>query len=253
MKITAIIQARMGASRLPGKVLMDMVGKTVLERVIERVKLSKMVNEVVVATTVNEKDRKIIALCGKIGVPCFPGSEDDVLDRFYQAAKSYGPDHIVRITSDCPLMDSHIIDDVVRLHLAEKSDYTSNTLEETYPDGEDVEIFTFNALEKAWREAKLQSEREHVTPYIWKNSSVFKLSVKKNEINLSGKRWTLDEERDYAFIKRIYEELYPGNPNFGIKEIAEYIKNNKNVESINSEIKRNEGYEKSIRNDKVIK
>ena len=245
----------MGSSRLPGKVLMDLEGKTVLERVIERVKISNFVDNVVVATTVSEQDDKIEILCKKIGVKIFRGSQDDVLDRYYQTAKFFGADdadNIVRITSDCPLMDYRIIDLVIKVHLENKVQYTSNTFDETYPDGEDVEIFTFSALEKAWKEANLTSEREHVTPYIRKHPELFKLFNVKNDENLRDYRWTLDTKRDYEFIKAVYSDLYKIDPFFGMKQILNLLKNKPEIMDINKDILRNEGYLKSLREDKEI-
>lgn len=252
MKIAAIIQARLGATRLPRKVLLDLEGKTVLERVIERVKSSKYVDEVIVATTDNRDNTEIPKLCKKNNIPVYCGSEDDVLDRYYQTAKLFKADNIVRITADCPMMDPAIIDDVVKLHLDSEADYTSNILKETYPDGEDVEVFTFKALEKAWELAKLKSEREHVTPFIRKNPDIFKLRNKENNENLSGKRWTLDEPRDYDFIKIVYSGLYKNKPFFGMKDILEYSKLHPEIEGINQDITRNEGYLKSLKNDKEL-
>lgn len=252
MKVEAIIQARMSSTRLPGKVLMDLEGKPVLEHVVERVSACKYINEIIVATTNKKEDDAISKLCKKIGVNIYRGSEEDVLDRFYQAVKSFVPDHIVRITADCPLIDPEVIDSVIKLHLKNNADYSSNTLKETYPDGEDVEVFTFKALEKSWKSAKLRSEREHVTPYIRKNFSLFKLCNLEYRENLSNKRWTLDERRDYEYIKIIYKNLYKKDSCFGMKDILKFIENHPEVEKINRDIMRNEGYMKSLKNDMAI-
>ena len=163
--VVAIIQARTGSTRLPEKVLLDLEGQPVLSHIIKRVNASKLVTGILVATTVRKEDLAIVRLCSNANTRVFCGSENDVLDRYYQAAKLLEADNIVRITADCPLIDPSIIDEVVALHLKEKSDYTSNTMEESYPDGLDVEIFRFEALKKAWENACLASEREHVTPY----------------------------------------------------------------------------------------
>lgn len=251
-KILAIIQARVGSTRLPGKVLNMIEGKMVLEHVIDRVQAAKLVNEVIVATTINKEDLAIVKLCAELGIRVFCGSENDVLDRFYQAAMLYDANHIVRITADCPLMDPEIIDQVIDRHLAEHADYTSNILQETYPDGEDVEVMTFAALKKAWLEAKLTSEREHVTPYIRKNLFLFKLDSVVNAENLSNKRWTLDNKEDYEFIKGIYADLYKNKKIFHMKDILAFIAKNKHLEKINHHITRNEGMLKSIREDKNI-
>lgn len=246
--ILAIIQARLGSTRLSRKVLLDLCGKTVLERVVERVRKSKLIDEVVVATTENANDDELIGLCDKIGVKVFRGSENDVLDRYYSIANKLGVKNIVRITSDCPLMDCKIIDEVVKIHLDKKNDYTSNTLEETFPDGEDVEVFTFDVLKKAWENAKLSSEREHVTPYIRKHEELFKLYNVKNTENLKDYRWTLDTDKDYEFIKLIYDN-FRNVENFGMDEVSNFIKSRPEIMEINKNIIRNEGYLKSLREE----
>jgi spore coat polysaccharide biosynthesis protein SpsF (cytidylyltransferase family) len=252
MHIIAIIQARSGSTRLPQKVLMDLEGKTVLERVIERVRRSKLVTNVVVATTVAKEDLEIVNLCPGIGVSVYCGSEDDVLDRYYQAARLFKADHIVRITADCPLMDPKVIDDVIAHHLHEKADYTANTISETYPDGEDVEVFKFGALKQTWQTANLASEREHVTPYMRKNPNIFKVASLEYREDLSHKRWTLDSPEDYVFIKAVYKNLYRQNPLFGMKEVLKFVNENPEIEKINRHITRGQGYLKSLRADKIL-
>jgi spore coat polysaccharide biosynthesis protein SpsF len=251
--VTAIIQARTGSLRLPGKVLLDLEGMPVLGRIIERVKLSRLCDEIVVATTNSRADLEIVKLCADIGAGVFCGSEDDVLDRYYQAARSLKTDHIVRITGDCPLIDPAVVDEAIELHLNKSADYTSNTLKETYPDGEDVEVFTFNALENGWKNAKLLSEREHVTPFLKKNPHLFNQASLELKADLSAKRWTLDNPEDYEFIKAVYSNLYHKNKRFGMKEIIGFLEQNPGIEKINQGIKRNEGYLRSIRADRVIK
>lgn len=253
MKILGIIQARISSTRLLGKVLLDLEGITVLEHVIKRVKSAKLIDEVIIATTIKKEDLKIVKLCADVGIRVFCGSYQDVLDRYYQVARLLDPKHIVRITADCPLIDPKIIDKVIRLHLKEKAGYTSNTLEETFPDGEDVEIFTFEALNKAWQNAKLLSEREHVTPYIKKRPKIFGIRNLECDKNLSDKRWTLDNPEDYDFIKIIYKNLYGKNNLFGIIEILAFLNKNPNIERINQHIIRNEGYLKSLNKDRALK
>lgn len=249
--ITAVIQARIGSKRLPAKVLLKIQGRTILEHVIERVRKSKLIDEAVVATTILEEDLKIVNLCSKIGIRVYCGSENDVLDRYFQAARLLSAKHIVRITADCPLMDPEIIDKVIRLHFSKKADYTSNIITETFPDGEDVEIFTFKALCKAWKKARLYSEREHVTSYIRKNPDLFKLVNMENKEDFSDKRWTLDEKVDYEFIKLIYRNLYRKNRLFGMDEVLRLLDTHPEYENINNKIKRNEGYIKSLKKDKI--
>jgi spore coat polysaccharide biosynthesis protein SpsF (cytidylyltransferase family) len=251
-KIIGIIQARLGSTRLQGKVLLDLEGKPVLGHVIERVKKCRQVEEVLVATTLASADAKIAELCLKIGVPVYRGSQDDVLDRYYQAAKLYQARQVVRITADCPLIDPEVIDWVINVHLSQGNDYTSNAVTDTFPDGEDVEVFSFHALEKCWHEANLASEREHLNPYIRKNRAKFKVGVLECGQDYSRKRWTLDEPQDYEFIKLVYKNLYPGNPVFGMKEILAFLELHPEAEKVNSGIIRNEGYLKSLKKDKVM-
>jgi spore coat polysaccharide biosynthesis protein SpsF len=253
MKILAIIQARTGSTRLPNKVLLKISNKAVLEHVIERVKKSKFVTGILVATTTNKEDQKIVTLCNHIGIMVFQGSENDVLDRYYQAAKSIKPDHVVRITADCPLIDPKVIDDVVSMHLNKNADYTTNIMVETYPDGEDVEVFTLATLEKIWKNAKLKSEREHVTLYIRNKKRLFRIHNLKNTVNLSGYRWTLDNKEDYDLIKTIYKHLYSRNSCFGMKETVKFLNKKKGLNRINHHIRRNEGLQKSLQEDKIIK
>jgi len=249
MKTVALIQARTGSTRLPNKVLMDLNGKTVLERVVIRVRAARGIGDVIVATTTARADDRIAAWCAARGVPCFRGSEDDVLDRLYQAARERTPDCIVRITADCPLMDPAVVEQVLTEHDRTAADYTSNTLEPTFPDGLDVEAVRFSALERAWREARLPSEREHVTPYLWKHPELFKLHSVKHAENLSGKRWTLDEPEDYRFIAEVYRLLEGKGDTFGMHTVLALLEQHLYLESINAHFRRNEGYEKSVRND----
>jgi spore coat polysaccharide biosynthesis protein SpsF (cytidylyltransferase family) len=248
--ILGIIQARVGSTRLPNKVLMKLGDKTVLENVVERVKASKLISDVFVVTTVNRNDLELVKLCSSKNIRIFCGSENDVLDRFYQVSRLLKPEHIVRITADCPLMDPEIIDLVIEKHLSDKSDYTANIIKETFPDGEDIEVFTFKALEKAWKEAELTSEREHVTPYI-RNKDDFKKGNLENNVDLSKKRWTLDNPEDYEFLNKIYDGLYENDNLFGMKKILKFLEQNPELEDINSGIKRNEGYQKSLNEDGV--
>lgn len=250
MKVNVFIQARLGSTRLPGKVLLDLYGKPVLLRVIERVKKARGIDNVVVVTTLDARDLPLVKLCAELGVQVFCGSEDDVLDRFYQAAKILKPDHIVRITADCPVMDPALIEQVVSRHLDSGADYTANVLEETFPDGEDIEIMKFSALERAWKEASLISEREHVTPYIRKNGSLFRLESVKCPENHSSERWTLDTQRDFDFLSAMYESLAPADEFFGMDKVLKLLRDKPGLRDINSGIERNEGYAKSLREDK---
>jgi len=237
--------------RLPGKVLMQLGGKTVLEHVIARAGASKLASMLIVATSTRKNDEKIVDQCERIGVRVFCGSENDVLDRFYNATKPLNPKHIVRITADCPLIDPAIIDRVIAEHIKRGADYTSNTIIPTYPDGEDVEVFKLSALESAWRDARLPSEREHVTPFIKKNPERFKLVNVSHKIDLSDGRWTLDEKDDYLFLEEIFNNLYDGKSIFGMNDVLEFLRDKAHLECMNNHINRDEGYKRSLKKDKT--
>lgn len=245
--IAVFIQARMGSTRLPGKVLMPLAGRPVLEHVINRVKVSG-VGEPVVVTTFSTKDLPIVAYCAAHGIRVFCGSENDVLDRFWQAAKLIDADHVVRITADCPILDPEVVRRVVNVHLESRADYSSNVQVETFPDGLDVEVFRKASLKKAWNEARLPSEREHVTPYIRKNPGVFAQSDVRNDEDLSGLRWTLDNRDDYQFLTALFLELGECSE-FGMGDVLRVLRNRPEIASINGGTLRNEGYAKSLRED----
>lgn len=251
MKILAIIQARVSSTRLPNKVLLPIVGKTMLEHQIDRLKWSKTIQKIVVATSSNNSDDAIEKLCKEINVSCFRGSLDDVLDRYYSAAIKYSPDHIVRITGDCPVIDYDVVDKVIQLHLVSEADYTSNTITPTYPDGLDIEVMNFRVLKEAWENAELASEREHVTPYIKKIAKYKKINVEHDE-DLSDVRLTVDEQADYELIKFIYESLYSKNEKFNLNDIMSLLSKNLDKVKLNQDITRNEGYMKSLRDDHII-
>jgi spore coat polysaccharide biosynthesis protein SpsF (cytidylyltransferase family) len=251
MGTLAIIQARTSSTRLPRKVLLPLEDKTVIEHVIERVSMAKLIDEIVVATTIEREDINIVKLVSSLGYRVFAGSKDDVLDRFFQVAKLIKPTNIVRITSDCPLIDPKIIDLVIETHLRENADYTSNTLVETFPDGLDVEVFTFKVLYEAWRNAKLLSEREHVTPYI-RNSKRFKKRNVRYHKDLSNYRWTIDYPEDYEFLKIVFSNVYKANKYFTMEDVLAFIERQPQILKINSHIRRNEGYFKSLEKDREV-
>jgi spore coat polysaccharide biosynthesis protein SpsF len=203
-QVLAIIQARMGSTRLPGKVLAEIEGRPMLWHVLQRTQAADSLDEVVVATTTEPADDLIVSLCRESGTVCFRGSEKDVLDRYYQAARLHRAPVIVRITSDCPLIDPEIVDKTVRQFMVEQPDYASNCLVRTYPRGLDTEVFTFRALEVAWNEAGQSYERAHVTPYLYQNPERFKvLSVMGNK-DYSFYRWTVDTPEDFEFVRAVY-------------------------------------------------
>jgi spore coat polysaccharide biosynthesis protein SpsF (cytidylyltransferase family) len=251
MKIIAITQARFSSSRLLGKVLKRINEETLLSIHLKRALLSKHISKLIVATTHEPKAQEICAIAQECGASCYMGSMDDVLDRFYQSVKNEQADYVVRITSDCPLIDPVLIDEIIQYTVNNKLDYCTNAQSERYPDGIDVEVFTFNALETAWKEAKLISEREHVTPYIWKNSPIkngnrFKAEHYSYPKDYSNVRMTVDEEVDFIMLQKLIAKL-------GIDkswlQYADYIVQNPEIMSINANVIRNEGYIKSIKND----
>jgi len=246
MNIVAVIQARLGSTRLPKKVLLPLEDRTVLEWVITRVKASSFVNDIVVATTLNKEDLEIVKLCSNIGIRVYCGSEDNVLDRYYQVAKLLKADHVVRITADCPLIDPRVIDEIVDLHLKTCADFTCNTIEVTYPDGEDTEIFKFEALCESWKNATQQVELEHVTPYVKNRPNIFNLVNLKYKQDLSKKRWTLDNKEDYRFMCLVFKNVYKGNPLFSMGEVLDFLDKNPDIEKINRHIVRNEAYLEQI-------
>ena len=249
----------MGSTRLPGKMMMDLCGEPVVARVVEQVKRAKQVTRVVLATTIDTSDG-VLAQWAKInGVDCFRGSVNDVLDRYYQAAKEYRADVVVRVTGDCPIADPSVIDLVVEKYLEGAYDYVSNTIRPTFPDGLDCEVFSFATLERAWKEARLSSEREHVTPYIWKHSEIFKLSnvtcsgaqVLRCSGDLSHHRWTLDTAEDLDFLRLVMSELLKRNSSSRFEDVLEILAEHPEWTAINARHKRNEGYKKSVAADSV--
>lgn len=250
-KASVIIQARMGSSRLPNKVMMLLAGKPVLEHVIRRCQYARLVDRVVVATTVDSQDLVVSNFASDLGADVFRGSVNDVLDRYYQTAKTFQLQHIVRITADCPMIDPDVIDLVVEQYFGEQADYAANILQPTYPDGEDVEVFSFDVLGRAWRDAKLLSEREHVTPYIRK-SDVFKKTSVLCDQDFSAHRWTLDEPRDYQKLSAIFDGLFAQDNFFHMQDVLRFLAAHSDLNMINADIMRNEGYQKSLANDKKV-
>jgi len=224
IKIAAIIQTRTGSTRLPNKVLQDLVGQPMLARVVNRTRRTKKIlNAVIVATTTQPSDDAVVRLCKERGWPYFRGSEDDVLDRYYHAASGLKADIVVRITSDCPLIDPDVIGQVVNklLDSYPKVDYVSNTLVRTFPRGLDVEAFVFNALERAWKEDDNPAWREHVTPYIYRHPEKFRLHNVAGPKDYSYMRWTVDTVEDLAFVRKIYDHF--GNDTFSWRDALEVL------------------------------
>jgi spore coat polysaccharide biosynthesis protein SpsF len=238
MKIAAIIEARMTSSRLPGKIIRPIMGRPTLELLIERLSRSKYLDLVVVATTINETDDATEALAKRLGVGCYRGSEDDVLDRVLMAAKAYDVDVIVEITGDCPLIDPGVIDKLLAIYLEGKYDFVANTLRETYPNGLDTRIFSRKTLEEVADRTQDPVDHEHVSLYIFEHPERY--SLFNLESNLPEKYWgvrlTVDTIEDFEVIRRIYEELYPKNPAFSLDDIIGLLERRPELLVINQNI-----------------
>lgn len=253
MKYLALIQARCGSTRLPNKILKDLCGKPSLQRMIERVKRSRLIDEVMVVTSIAKENLKVVELCAKMGVRVFVGSEEDVLDRYYQAARLINPEYIIRLTADCPCFDPELLDEAL-LQLEDSTDYMG-MLSETFADGLDIQIISFPALEKSWEKANHSFEREHVTQYVIRRPDEFRLQDFVSPIGYFGnQRWTVDEPEDYEVVKKIYEHfIYEvENEEFGYQDILEYMNGHPEIAAINSKYTRDEGLKKSIEEDRTV-
>lgn len=240
--ILAILQARTSSSRLPGKVLLPMAGAPMLTRQIERIARARLLDGLIVATSDRAEDDGVAKLAETAGVGLFRGSLHDVLDRYYRAAQPYRPSHVVRLTGDCPLTDWDVIDAAIAFMTEGGFDYASNTLEPTWPDGLDVEVITFAALETAWLEARDPLEREHVMPFVTRRPDRFKLGSLRNDCDLSAMRWTVDEPVDYALAVAIYDALYPHNPAFTTADVLALLQREPELSQTNATIVRNAGF-----------
>ncbi|MCH7576053.1 MAG: glycosyltransferase family protein [Candidatus Marinimicrobia bacterium] len=249
-QVVCIIQARMSSTRLPGKVLMPILERPMLQHLLERVGRAKTLSKVIIATSTDESDDPVAALCSDLSVHCFRGDLHDVLDRYFQAARAASADHVVRITGDCPLIDPEIIDQVVRVHLEGNFDYTSNVQLLTYPDGLDTEVMTFATLERSAREAQLPSEREHVTHYIVNHPEAFNIGEAHYHEDHSALRWTVDEPEDFELISKIFQNLYPQNPKFDWQDVLKYLETNPVMKTYNIGHMRNAGHRTSLELDK---
>jgi len=247
--VLAIVQARASSSRLPAKVLEPILGRPMLLRQLERLRRCRRIGKLLVATSDNPSDRPIADLCDAESVACFRGSQDDVLDRYYRAASLYMPTHVVRLTGDCPLADPELIDSVIEFYLVGGYDFVSNAIEPTFPDGLDAAVFRFQLLEHAWREAKLPSEREHLTLFMRHHPERYKIGSYKVSPDRSHMRWTVDEPADLAFVRAIYERLYPGKPNFDSEDIYRLLDAEPGLLRLNGGIERNEGLRRALQLD----
>ncbi len=240
--ITAIIQARVGSTRLPNKIFADISGKPLIFHVINRLKQSKKIDHLVIATTHNPLDNAVESWAIQNKIDCFRGDEENVLSRFYYAAKKFKANIIVRITADDPFKDYEIIDKVIEKLINENLSFAYNNKPATFPEGLDTEVFTFEALEKAFNESTDSFEKEHVTQYFYRNPSLFKQQNILNEKNLSYLRWTIDDERDLEMAKTVYDNLFHKNNVFLTNEILQLIDKHPEISTINQNVERSEMY-----------
>lgn len=254
MKYLAMIQARCGSTRLPNKVMKDLCGEPALQRMIERVQRSKKIDEVMVITSIEKENLPLIELCAGLGIRIGVGSEDDVLDRFYMTAKLLKPQYVVRLTGDCPCIDPELIDTAID-QMDDDIDYLSNTLPPTFADGLDFEVLKFSALESAWKQATHTYEREHITQYIIRHPEKFKLKGFLSPIgDFSEHRWTVDEPEDFELVERIFNHFLNEERKlcFNYIDVYEYLQSHPEIMKINQRFMRNEGLQKSIREDTVL-
>jgi spore coat polysaccharide biosynthesis protein SpsF len=259
MRILGIVQARMTSSRLPGKVLVDIGGQPMLARVVERLRRAKVMDDVLVATTLDPTDDAVQAFCERRGYPCYRGSVHDVLDRYFQAALAFGADVIVRVTGDCPFIDSDVVSETVSRFLGQPAssqtgmdesertpqeqfpwDFAANRLpppwRRTYPIGLDTEVCTFQALERAWREASLKHQREHVMPYLYEQPGRFRVLVVNHEPDYGGYRWTVDTPEDLELARRIYAH-FQNRDEFSWRDILAFFENHPELAAINANVR----------------
>lgn len=239
MKTVIIVQARMTSTRLPGKVLKQILGKTLIEYLVERLRRVKLADAFVIATTTNDTDEPIVELCGQLNVPVTRGSENDVLARYYEAAQLHQADVVVRVTSDCPLIDPVVIDSAIRFYREHGTefDYVSNALTQSFPYGMAVEVFSFNLLEQAHREALAEPEREHVTPFIYTRPERYRIGHLIQADDQSHHRWTVDTPEDFELVRRITEALYPSKPAFDTQDILTLLEAHPDWPAINSHVR----------------
>jgi spore coat polysaccharide biosynthesis protein SpsF len=236
MNFVTIVQARMGSTRLPGKVMLDLCGKTVLARVVERVKRSRLAGEVVIAATLHPADDVLVDEARLLGVKIFRGNEADVLDRYYHTAKRFAADAVVRICSDCPLIDPGIVDCTIQAFLDTNVDYASNALGRTYPRGLDTEVMTSRTLSRCWREAAVFYQRSHVTPYIYENPGEFRIARVCHQEEYGDLRWTLDTPEDLAFLRAVYDRM-ANQDEFGWHDVLRLLEREPELLELNQHVR----------------
>jgi len=236
MKVTAILQGRLGSTRLPGKVLLPLAGKPVIIHVYERIKHCMNIEKIIIATTINRRDEAIVRLFGHLGVTIFRGSEEDPLDRFFRAATKYNLQHIVRIMADCPVIDPNVVDTVITYYF--RGNYDFCYLGGEFPTGLDVTVFSYPTLKKAWEKTGRLSDREHITPYMQKHPELFRIGCLELFKGLCHHRWVLDHGSDYRLLTEIYNQLYEPDKIFTTKDILELFDRKPEIAKLNAHIPR---------------
>jgi len=244
MQVSAIIQVRMGSTRLPGKVMKKLNGISLLECQLNQLQYCRLLDQIIIATTTNPEDNIIEKFAHSKDIQCFRGSSLDVLDRYFQCAKKFNLKHIARITSDCPLIDPTIVDQTIEIYNKETYDYVNNFYKRSFPSGTEVEIISFNTLEKTWKEAKKPSEREHVTPYIYNNPMKFKIGKLEYKKNISNLHWAVDRIEDLKLVKTLYQKI--NKKPILLDDILNLIKKDPSLLEINKNTNPHEGYIKSL-------
>jgi spore coat polysaccharide biosynthesis protein SpsF len=245
-RVTAVLQARTSSSRLPGKVLHDLAGAPMLLRQIERIRRSRLIDNLVVATSLDSSDDQLTKILARANVATYRGSLDDVLGRFVGAIQGFEPQHVVRLTGDCPLADPDVIDAVIAQHLVGRADLTCNTAPPTFPDGLDVEVVRAEVLRAAAGEAALLLEREHVTQFFYRRPERFRIVNYVLAEDLSHLRWTVDEPEDLIFVRAVYDAFFPKQPQFSFRDVLALLKQRPELEAINANYERNEGLQQSV-------
>jgi len=248
-RVVGIVQARMGSTRLPGKTLAEISGKPLLEHILVRLQHARKLDAIAVATTELPEDDRIDEVCGRMGIPACRGSKDDVLDRYYRCAEKMDAEIIVRITADDPFKDPQIIDLIVCEMLAGGCDYVSNTIRPTYPEGLDIEVFSFEALDRSWRNARTALDREHVTPYIWLHPGLFSLKNIEHEPDLSHLRWTIDTADDLEMARAVYRKIYREGRIFLMRDILKLLDKEPEIQLLNSGIEQFASHKKILREE----
>ena len=252
MNVVAIVQARTDSARFPGKVMKEILDKPMLWHLINRVKRCRLIDNIVVATTDNQQDRPILELVEGMGVDRYEGSADDVLDRFYQAAREYAAEVIVRITGDCPLIDPDVTDEVIGCYVRNRFTFDYVHTGGTFPEGLGTEVFSFTALKRAWSEARWLSEREHVTPFI-RNSGIFRCHTMEYVVDLSHMRWVVDDDKDFLLVTEIFKGLYKEGEIFHLKKILNFLNKRQELLELNKRTVRNGEWLESLSQDRLVR